>query len=62
MLQTGVVDGQKVQLDINKHGDGMMILVILLVRRGICGRSRNRETQVRRSIYKQRNKLRGVFM
>ena len=49
-IQTGVIDGQKTQLSIKKHGGGMMILVIELVRSRIFGRSRNRETQLKRSI------------
>ena len=40
------MDGQKTRLDKKKHGDGVMVLV----RNGNYRRSRNRETQVRRSI------------
>ena len=50
MLQTKVVDGQKAQLDIKKHGSGMMMLVIVLVRSGNHEMSGNMEIQVRRSI------------
>ena len=34
-LQTGVVDEQKAQLNIKKHGRGIMMLVIVLVKREI---------------------------
>ena len=52
MPHIGVVDGQKAQLDTNKHvmQDGMMMLVIGLERSANYGRSGNRETQVKRDI------------
>ena len=49
-VQTEVVDGQKTQLDIKKHGGGMMVLVIVLVRSGNYRKSKNRRNQVRRTI------------
>ena len=46
-VQTRVVDLQKAQLDIKKHGGRMMILVIVLVKSINYGKSRNKETDVR---------------
>ena len=40
----------KYQLDIRKHGGGMMMLVIMLAKGGNYVRSGNREAQVRRRI------------
>ena len=48
-LQIGSVDEKKTKLDIEKHGDGMM-LVIVLVRSRSYGKSGIREPQERRSI------------
>ena len=47
---TGAVNGQKAQLDIKKHGSGMMMLVKVLVRSRNYGRNGNREKQLRNSI------------
>ena len=52
--------GHNAQLDIKKHGCGMM-LVIVLVRSKNYGRSGNSEIQEMRSIWKQRAKLRRLF-
>lgn len=49
-LQIGSVDEKKTKLDIEKHGDGMMMLVIVLVRSRSYGKSGIREPQERRSI------------
>ena len=38
------MDGQKVQLDIRKHGGGLMMLVIVFVISGKYGRSGDRKT------------------
>ena len=40
---------KKAELDIEKHGSRMKILVVVLVRGINYGRSRNRETEVRGS-------------
>ena len=55
------MDGQKVQLDIEKHGGGMMMLLKELLRSGNYGRSGNRERQVRRNIYKNKKRLVELF-
>ena len=54
------MDGQKAQLDKEQTGGRMMIIVKVPERSVHYGRSRNWETQVRRSIYKQRSRLRGL--
>lgn len=41
------MDGQKSQLDIEKHGSKMMVLLILVVRILSYRRSENKETQER---------------
>ena len=48
------------QLYIEKHGGGMMLLKVLL-RSGNYGRSGITETQVGRSIYKNRKRLEELF-
>ena len=48
--------------NIKKYRDGIMMLVIVIVRRRTnYGRSENRKNQVRRIIQKQRKKLGGLF-
>ena len=49
-LQIRSVDEKKTKLDIEKHGDGMMMLVIVLVRSRSYEKSGIREPQERRSI------------
>ena len=44
------MDGQKAQLDIGKHGGGLMMLVIVFVINGNYGRSGDRKIKVKRSI------------
>ena len=44
------MDDRTVQLDKKKHDSGMVMLLIGLERSGNCGKSGNRETQVRKSI------------
>lgn len=43
-LQIGSVDEKKTKLDIEKHGDGMMMLVIVLVRSRSYGKEWNQGT------------------
>ena len=55
-LQIGIVDGQEAQLDIEKHGGSMMILVTMFMRRS----GKEWKQQSKRSIYKQRKRPAGI--
>ena len=60
ILQVGIRDGQKVQLDIEKDG-GRMMLVIVLVRNVKFGRSENRNTSKEKYL-EAKKKARGLFI
>ena len=59
MLQAGIGEGQKVQLDIEKNYSGMMMLVIVLMRNVNYKRSGNRNTSKEKYL-EAKKKARGT--
>lgn len=57
----GIVDEQKTQIDIKKHGDGMMMLVIVLVGSINYGRIGIRKTSKEKYLESKKKAKRAVY-
>ena len=55
------MDGQKAQLDIKKHCGGIMMLVVVLVRRGNYGRIGGKETNKEKYLEVKKKAGRTVY-